>query len=77
MSKSFTGEVDPADCKACGQVPVVMDEDNNGKRHHCQFLELAKWINSGSQSRRQDALTMLEVFGVVFVEEVLMQILKP
>ncbi len=40
-------------------------------------LELAKWINSGHYNQSQDALTkMLEVFKVVFVEEVL-DILKP
>ncbi len=49
-----------------------MDEDINAANRITVVFELAKWINSCYNPGRQDALTkMLEVFGVVFVEEVL------
>ena len=50
-----------------------MDEDINAANGITVVFELAKWINSGHYNQDvKDALTkMLEVFGVVFVEEVL------
>ena len=52
---------------------VAMDEDINAANGITVVFELAKWINSGHYNQDvKDALTkMLEVFGVVFVEEVL------
>ena len=51
----------------------AMDEDINAANGITVVFELAKWINSGHYNQDvKDALTkMLEVFGVVFVEEVL------
>ena len=48
-----------------------MDEDINAANGITVVFELAKWINSGHYNQDvKDALTkMLEVFGVVFVEE--------
>lgn len=50
-----------------------MDEDINAANGITVVFELTKWINSGHYNQDvKDALTkMLEVFGVVFVEEVL------
>ena len=52
---------------------MAMDEDINAANGITVVFELAKWINSGHYNQDvKDALTkMLEVFGVVFVEEVL------
>ena len=52
---------------------AAMDEDINAANGITVVFELAKWINSGHYNQDvKDALTkMLEVFGVVFVEEVL------
>ena len=70
----FTGEVDPADLQGfVDKFIVAMDEDINAANGITVVFELAKWINSGHYNQDvKDALTkMLEVFGVVFVEEVL------
>ena len=70
----FTGEVDPADLQSfVDKFIVAMDEDINAANGITVVFELAKWINSGHYNQDvKDALTkMLEVFGVVFVEEVL------
>ena len=50
---------------------AAMDEDINAANGITVVFELAKWINSGHYNQDvKDALTkMLEVFGVVFVEE--------
>ena len=52
---------------------AAMDEDINAANGITVVFDLAKWINSGHYNQDvKDALTkMLEVFGVVFVEEVL------
>ena len=52
---------------------AAMDEDINAANGITVVFELAKWVNSGHYNQDvKDALTkMLEVFGVVFVEEVL------
>ena len=70
----FTGEVDPADLQSfVDKFIAAMDEDINAANGITVVFELAKWINSGHYNQDvKDALTkMLEVFGVVFVEEVL------
>ncbi|MBZ2159145.1 cysteine--tRNA ligase [Streptococcus australis] len=70
----FTGEVDPADLQGfVDKFIAAMDEDINAANGITVVFELAKWINSGHYNQDvKDALTkMLEVFGVVFVEEVL------
>lgn len=70
----FAGEVDPADLQGfVDKFIVAMDEDINAANGITVVFELAKWINSGHYNQDvKDALTkMLEVFGVVFVEEVL------
>ncbi len=50
-----------------------MDEDFNTANGITVVFEMAKWINSGNYDASvKEALTaMLEVFGIVFVEEVL------
>ena len=68
----FTGEVDPADLQGfVDKFIAAMDEDINAANGITVVFELAKWINSGHYNQDvKDALTkMLEVFGVVFVEE--------
>ena len=70
----FTGEVDPADLQNfVDKFIAAMDEDINAANGITVVFELAKWINSGHYNQDvKDALAkMLEVFGVVFVEEVL------
>ena len=70
----FTGEVDPADLQSfVDKFIAAMDEDINAANGITVVFELAKWINSGHYDQDvKDALAkMLEVFGVVFVEEVL------
>ena len=66
--------MDPADLQGfVDKFIVAMDEDINAANGITIVFELAKWINSGHYNQDvKDALTkMLEVFGVVFVEEVL------
>ena len=50
-----------------------MDEDFNTANGITVVFEMAKWINSGNYdaSVKETLAAMLEVFGVVFVEEVL------
>ena len=52
---------------------AAMDEDINAANGITVVFELAKWINSGhyNQDVKEALAKMLEVFGVVFVEEVL------
>ena len=66
--------MDPADLQGfVDKFIAAMDEDINAANGITVVFELAKWINSGHYNQDvKDALTkMLEVFGVVFVEEVL------
>ena len=66
--------MDPADLQSfVDKFIAAMDEDINAANGITVVFELAKWINSGHYNQDvKDALTkMLEVFGVVFVEEVL------
>lgn len=50
-----------------------MDEDFNAANGITVVFEMAKWINSGNYdaSVKKALADMLEVFGIVFVEEVL------
>lgn len=50
-----------------------MDEDFNAANGITVVFELAKWINSGNYTSEVKAAfaKLLEVFGIVFVEEVL------
>ena len=50
-----------------------MDEDFNTANGITVVFEMAKWINSGNYDAavKETLAAMLEVFGVVFVEEVL------
>ena len=50
-----------------------MDEDFNAANGITVVFELAKWINSGNYTAEVKAAfaELLEVFGIVFVEEVL------
>ena len=50
-----------------------MDEDFNAANGITVVFEMAKWINSGNYdaSVKEALADMLEVFGIVFVEEVL------
>ena len=50
-----------------------MDEDFNAANGITVVFEMAKWINSGNYdaSVKEALAAMLEVFGIVFVEEVL------
>ena len=64
--------MDPADLQGfVDKFIAAMDEDINAANGITVVFELAKWINSGHYNQDvKDALTkMLEVFGVVFVEE--------
>jgi cysteine--tRNA ligase len=70
----FTGEVDPADLQSfVNKFIAAMDEDINAANGITVVFELAKWINSGhyDQDVKEALAKMLEVFGVVFIEEVL------
>ena len=50
-----------------------MDEDFNTANGITVVFEMAKWINSGNYDAavKETLTAMLEVFGIVFVEEVL------
>lgn len=52
---------------------AAMDEDFNAANGITVVFEMAKWINSGNydQAVKTEFARMLEVFGIVFVEEVL------
>ena len=52
---------------------AAMDEDFNAANGITVVFEMAKWINSGNydQAVKDELARMLEVFGIVFVEEVL------
>ncbi len=70
----FTGTVDAGELQAFkDKFVAAMDEDFNTANGITVVFEMAKWINSGNYDAAvKEALTaMLEVFGIVFVEEVL------
>ncbi len=72
MSNRSQESDDPADLQGfVDKFIAAMDEDINAANGITVVFELAKWINSGHYNQDvKDALTkMLEVFGVVFVEE--------
>ena len=52
---------------------AAMDEDFNSANGITVVFEMAKWINSGNYdaSVKKALADMLEVFGIVFIEEVL------
>ena len=70
----FTGDVDSQEFQSFkDKFVAAMDEDFNTANGITVVFEMAKWINSGNYDASvKEALTaMLEVFGIVFVEEVL------
>ena len=72
--QSFTGNVDTQELQAFkDKFVAAMDEDFNSANGITVVFEMAKWINSGNYdaSVKQALADMLEVFGIVFVEEVL------
>ena len=72
--QSFTGTVDTQELQAFkDKFVAAMDEDFNAANGITVVFEMAKWINSGNYdvSVKQALAAMLEVFGIVFIEEVL------
>ena len=70
----FSGTVDAQELQAFkDKFVAAMDEDFNSANGITVVFEIAKWINSGNYdaSVKQALADMLEVFGIVFVEEVL------
>ena len=70
----FTGTVDVQDLQVFkDKFVAAMDEDFNASNGITVVFEMAKWINSGNYNAtvKQDLAAMLEVFGIVFLEEVL------
>ncbi|KXU12880.1 Cysteinyl-tRNA synthetase [Streptococcus infantis] len=70
----FTGTVDAQELQAFkDKFVAAMDEDFNTANGITVVFEMAKWINSGNYDAtvKEALAAMLEVFGVVFVEEVL------
>ena len=70
----FTGNVDTQELQAFkDKFVAAMDEDFNSANGITVVFEMAKWINSGNYdaSVKEALADMLEVFGIVFVEEVL------
>ena len=70
----FTGNVDAQELQAFkDKFVAAMDEDFNSANGITVVFEMAKWINSGNYDAavKQALAAMLEVFGIVFVEEVL------
>ena len=70
----FTGTVDAGDLQAFkDKFVAAMDEDFNTANGITVVFEMAKWINSGNYDAavKEALAAMLEVFGIVFVEEVL------
>ena len=70
----FTGQADSAQLQAfLDKFTAAMDEDFNAANGITVVFELAKWINSGNYTAEVKAAfaELLEVFGIVFVEEVL------
>ena len=76
----FTGTVDDQELQAFkDKFVAAMDEDFNAANGITVVFEMAKWINSGNYdtSVKQALADMLEVFGIVFVEEVLDAEIEP
>ena len=70
----FTGNVDTQELQAFkDKFVAAMDEDFNAANGITVVFEMAKWINSGNYdaSVKEALAAMLEVFGIVFIEEVL------
>ena len=70
----FSGTVDAQELQAFkDKFVAAMDEDFNSANGITVVFEMAKWINSGNYdaSVKEALVAMLEVFGIVFVEEVL------
>ena len=70
----FTGTVDVKELQAFqDKFVAAMDEDFNTANGITVVFEMAKWINSGNYDAavKEALAAMLEVFGIVFVEEVL------
>ena len=70
----FTRTVDTQELQAFkDKFVAAMDEDFNASNGITVVFEIAKWINSGNYDAtvKQTLAAMLEVFGVVFLEEVL------
>ncbi len=71
----FTGQADSAQLQAfLDKFTAAMDEDFNAANGITVVFELAKWINSGNYTAEVKAAfcrKLLEIFGIVFVEEVL------
>ena len=68
----FTGKVDVKELQAFkDKFVAAMDEDFNSANGITVVFEMAKWINSGNYdaSVKEALADMLEVFGIVFVEE--------
>ena len=70
----FTGQADSDQLQAfLDKFTAAMDEDFNAANGITVVFELAKWINSGNYTAEVKVAfaKLLEVFGIVFVEEVL------
>ena len=70
----FTGTVDTQELHVFkSKFVAAMDEDFNSANGITVVFEMAKWINSGNYdaSVKEALAAMLEVFGIVFIEEVL------
>ncbi|KXT68691.1 cysteine--tRNA ligase [Streptococcus cristatus] len=70
----FTGQADSAQLQSfLDKFTAAMDEDFNAANGITVVFELAKWINSGNYTVevKEAFAKLLEVFGIVFVEEVL------
>ena len=70
----FSGTVDAQELQDFkDKFVAAMDEDFNSANGITVVFEMAKWINSGNYdaSVKEALAAMLEVFGIVFVEEVL------
>ena len=70
----FSGTVDAQELQAFkDKFVAAMDEDFNAANGITVVFEMAKWINSGNYDAavKEALAAMLEVFGIVFVEEVL------
>jgi len=70
----FTGKVDVKELQTFkDKFVAAMDEDFNAANGITVVFEMAKWINSGNYdaSVKEALAAMLDVFGIVFIEEVL------
>lgn len=70
----FVGQVDPSDLAGfVTKFQSAMDEDFNTANGITAVFDFAKWINSGhyDEAVKAELAKMLDVFGIVFVAEVL------